>query len=146
MAAQLHGSEFYDAITDDVIAAWGLVDASDTIYYGKPRSGPNNGPYAVIRLSSVPMDWVGVRTVEQSYSFAVTYRAPWPTDDDSWNVELAKEDKANAFLSQISQGATYAAIGLMPLLTGVEFDESYEVEERWYELTVTFSVTVHEGV
>ena len=131
-------SPLYEALRADVVTAW----APDSVTYGLPQVESPTYPYAVVRLSNVPMQPAGARIVEQSYRFECMYVDAWQTGS-TWNVELAKEDIANALITRLLSNPIYASFGYMPQILSVDFDETDDPIKPRYSVSITFEVIQH---
>lgn len=128
-------STLYEAIRADVVAAWG----ADSVTFGLPQIEPTALPYAIVSLGSVSMAPSSITTIEQTYEFACMCVDAWGTDPD-WNIELAKESRANALITRLMANPIYAGVGILPQILSVMFDESDDATQPFYYVTVTFSV------
>ena len=134
--SQLYGTELRTAVKTAAVAAWGV----SKVHYGNPMLPQATVPYAVIRLDSVPMEWLTVKDVEQRYRFEVYYVAKWAADQV---VEDLKVTKANALIAELMDSVYFATKGMLPLVSQVSFEESDDPNEPTYMVQVDFEVVVH---
>lgn len=134
----LYASELYDAIKEICLDCW--IDV-DNVYYGIPRIEVTSYPHVVIRLASVPSEAI-IGTIEQVYTFEIIYRGSWSTNA-SFNIELAKIERANEFIESLVKSTTLATYGFMPTVTDVGFIEADDPNEPFYEVVLTLAVVVH---
>jgi len=132
----VNSAPLYNAIEADAVAAWDVT----SVEYGKPRIETDNYPYAVVALDSVMMEPAGVTTIEQRYTFNINYVDKWNTSDPTWNLELTKQDKANALIARLLSGTTYGTVGLVPQINSVIFAETDDPNLMLYEVMIAFEV------
>jgi len=127
-----------DAVRTAVLAAWGSVPIS----YGKPRM-PIGAPYAVVQAGKVAVSFDGpaatVTNTSQENSFTIVGRFPFPTDPTQV-IEDQKVTLANALIAQLQASGGFAGVGLAPLVSGIEWSESDDPNEKVFEVTLQFRV------
>ncbi len=134
--SQLYASELREAVRLAVVAAWN----PSKIHYGTAQLEQSVVPYAVIRLDSVPMEWLSVSDVQQSYKYECWLVDKWVADAV---LEDLKVEKANALIAQLMTSELFATYGMMPLVSNVSFDESDDPNEPLYLVQVDFEVVCH---
>lgn len=137
MGSLISSAALLDLLRADVVAAW----HPSSVSYGPPQVEQAE-PYAVIRLGYVPMAPAGLRAVEQSYQFECVFVDRWQTSAN-WNVEVAKEEKANALIARLMASKLYAGSGVAPQVLSVDFEESDNPQNPRYSVTVTFAIVQH---
>lgn len=133
----LYASELREAVRLAVVNAW----SPTKIHYSSAVLTQSQTPYAVIRLDSVPMEWVTVSDVEQRYRFEVWLVDKWAADAV---LEDVKVEKANALISALMASKYFATYGMLPLIGQVAFEESDDPNEPTYMVQVDFEVVVHQ--
>lgn len=132
----LYAEELYDALSVYCNTAWN----PQIIHYGIPRIEVSVYPHCVIRLAGVPCELI-MAGYEQLYTFEIIYRGEWDTSP-TFNVELAKVARVNEFVSKLSTQTTLATYG-HPEITDIDFTETDDPNEPFYEVVITVNVTVH---
>lgn len=132
----LYASPIRDAIKEAVKTAW----AVEKVHYGAAMLPQSAMPYASVRLGSVPMDYVTVTDVEQTYRFEIIYVGKWGPEDV---VEELKVDRANELIPELMTAPLFADYGMMPRVAEVLFDESDDPNEPVYLVQINFTVVAH---
>lgn len=134
--SQLYANELRDEIRKAVASAWNV----EKVHYGSVVLAQTVTPYAVIRLDSVPMEWLTPCDVEQRYRFEIWLVDKWTAASV---LEQVKVDKANSLIAQLMTSETFATYGMQPLISQVAFDESDDPNEPLYMVQVDLEVVVH---
>jgi hypothetical protein len=138
MSNALQTSALLEAIRAAVVTAWGSIPIS----YGAPPEAIT-APYAVIFADSVEIEFGGavgtMGNTSQSNSFTIWGRWPFPSDPTQV-IELQKISYANALIAQLQSAANFAGIGMFPIVSGIDFTEPDDPNERVFEVTATFHV------
>jgi len=139
MSNAIQTATLLDAIRATVLAAWGAMPIS----YGKPRTTISATPYAVICWNYVDVSFTGIAASfsnpAQSNSFTIIGRFPFPSDPTQV-IDLQRITQANALIAQLQTAATFAGIGMNPLVTKIDATDLADPNEKAYELTLTFVV------
>ncbi len=139
MSNALQTAALLDSIRAAVISAWGTMPIS----YGRPRVPIAAAPYTVITWESVDVSFTGTSATlanpNQTNRFTIIGRFPFPTDP-SQVIDLQRVERANTLIAQLQNGATFAGIGMNPLVTKVEASNLADPNEKAYEFTLTFVV------
>lgn len=134
--SQLYAAELREAIRQAVVSAWN----PEKIHYGSVQLAQATAPYAVIRLDSVPMEWLTPTDVEQRYRYECWLVDRWSADAV---LEDVKAERANALIAALMTSPTFATYGMQPLVSQVAFEESDDPQEPLYMVQVDFEVVVH---
>lgn len=134
--SQLYASELREEIRKVIASAWTV----SKIHFGSPMLAQTVTPYAVIRLDSVPMDWVTVTDVEQRYRYECWLVDKWTADSV---LEDVKVERANALIAGLMTSETFATYGMTPVVSQVAFEESDDPNEPLYMVQVDLEVIVH---
>jgi len=139
MSNALATAPLLDAIRAAVLAAWGAMPIS----YGRPRTPISSTPYAVVIWDPVVVSFGGpaasVSNTSQTNEFTIVGRFPFPTDPTQV-IDLQRVAQANALIAQLQGSATFAGIGMNPLVTKIDGSDLADPNEKAYELTLTFVV------
>jgi hypothetical protein len=127
------------ALTQDCVDAWGLVDES--VELGSQRLPRETVPYALIEVLPVAIDFLEVRSVEQTYQFRITGRFAFPS---SGNILLYQITQANLLIAAIITGPKYNDLAYLPIVREVSFDEFDETQEPSCEVSILFECKVRE--
>lgn len=134
--SQLYAAELREAIREAILTAWSV----EKIHYGSVQLPQTVTPYAVVRLDSVPMEWLSVTDVEQRYRYECALVDKWAVDAV---LEDVKVTKANALIAALMTSETFATYGMTPLVSQVAFEESDDPNEPLFMVQVDFEVVVH---
>jgi len=139
MSNALQTATLLDAIRAAVLAAWGTIPVS----YGAPRTPIVPAPYAVVCWDAVEISFTGPAAAfsnpGQTNRFTIIGRFPFPSDPTEV-IDLQRVTKANALIAQLQTAATFAGIGMNPLVTRVDATNLENPNEKAYEITLTFVV------
>ena len=139
MSNALATATLLDAIRAAVLSAWGTMPIS----YGRPRTPIASVPYAVISWESVQVSFTGgsatLTNPSQSNRFRIVGRFPFPSDPTQV-IDLQRITQANALIAQLQASATFAGIGMNPLVTEILASDLADPNEKTYELSLTFVV------
>lgn len=98
-------------------------------------------PYCLVKWESVEVSFSGLgatmKRPSQKNTFTIEGR--WSLPSDGTQVDLAKVDRANELIAQLQASATFATVGLLPLVTAV--DNPDDVQEGAYGVKLSFEVT-----
>lgn len=140
MSQMLQAASLLDALKQDCIDAWGLLDGK--VHYEMVRIPEPGSSYAIIEMLPVAMDAGAARTVHQSYTFRITRREPKPA---SGNILLRKIAQANLLIAAIITGPAYNDIAFLPYITEFDPGEEDDPQSKYIEFSVTFTCVVSES-
>ena len=139
MSNALQTAPLLDAIRSAILAAWGTMPIS----YGMPRTPIASAPYAVIYWDEVRVSFTGFGATFSNPAHANTFtiigRFPFPSDPTEI-IDLQRVSQANALIAQLQTAATFAGVGMNPLVTKVDGSNLANPNEKVYELRLTFEV------
>lgn len=140
-APQILDSLFREQIRLDAVAAWTSGDAPIGVHYSRPRLAKGSGgyPYSLILLKSFRQLKAGLKRVEQTYQYEITYVGALPA---SGVLDTQKVAIANALVAQVMSTTLYAGLQCTRMVTEVLFqDGQVEANETpVYEVTVIFEI------
>lgn len=121
-------------IDTDIKTAWPDILS---IEENNPRLPNLKVPYAVRKLASVDMAFNGGVTKKHTLSYQILGRFPWPT---TGTYEDAKLDRGQALMDLLEANSTYANVGLLPIVSSLDFAEVDSLTEHAYEVLIVFDV------
>jgi hypothetical protein len=100
-------------------------------------------PYAVVSWNSVHVSFTGrgasLVNPTQNHRFTIVGRFPYPIDPAEV-VDLQRVGKANLLIAQLQGAASFAGIGMFPLVTQIDSARLGSPDEKVYEVTLVFEV------